>query len=313
MSIIQATNLTKNFGDFEAVKGVTFGVEKGEVFGVLGPNGAGKSTTINMLATMLLPTSGTAVIDGLDVVKNADQVREKIGLCTAASRFIWELNAYEILNYYGMLYGLDSGKRKRKVEELIEFFDISEFRNKEFSQLSTGMKQKVALAKSMVNDPVVWFLDEPTNGLDVEISKEMRDKVKQIVKEKETTVMLTSHYLFEVEEMCDRIALINEGRIVVVGSVSEVKKSLNFFDTISFKLEKAVEAGFLQEISGVEFFRQDARKITIRAKTPQHIIGKIFDALEEKNIKIHDLEVKRPTLEDVFFKLLKTARQRDEK
>ncbi len=309
MSIIQVTNLTKAFGTFQAVNGISLNVEKGEVFGVLGPNGAGKSTTINMLATLLLPTNGTAIIDGLDVVKNATQVREKIGLCTASSRFIWELNAYEILNYYGMLYGLDSGKRKRKVEELIEFFGITEFRNKEFGQLSTGMRQKIALAKSLVNDPTVWFLDEPTNGLDIEISKEMRQKVRQVVKEKDTTVMLTSHYLSEVEEMCDRIALINEGKVIAIGGISEIKQSLNFFDTITFNLEKQTDVSFLENIKGVEFFRQTGKAVMIRAKTPQHVLGEMLDALEKHGEKIHGLEVKRPTLEEVFLKLVKTARK----
>lgn len=309
MSILQATNLKKSFGSFQAVNGVSFSVEKGEVFGVLGPNGAGKSTTINMLATMLLPTSGTAVIDGLDVVKNATAVREKIGLCTASSRFIWELNAYEILNYYGMLYGLDSGKRKGKVEDLIEFFGISEFKDKEFGQLSTGMRQKIALAKSLVNDPVVWFLDEPTNGLDIEISKEMRDKVGQIVKERQTTVILTSHYLSEVEEMCDRIALINEGKVIAIGGINEIKQSLNFFDTITFNVENQANVSFLENINGVELFRQRGKAVMLRAKSPQHVLAKMLDELEKHGEKIHGLEVKRPTLEEVFLKLVKTARK----
>src|SRR3989344_6606409 len=143
-AILQALELKKDFGTFNAVKGVSFNVEKGEVFGVLGPNGAGKSTTINMHATMLLPTSGTGIIDGLDIVKNANEVRQKIGLCTAASRFVWELTAVEILTYYGMLYGIDSGQRKRRVTDLIEFFEITEFKDKHFAELSTGMKQKIA-------------------------------------------------------------------------------------------------------------------------------------------------------------------------
>ncbi len=309
MAILEATNLKKSFGDFEAVKGITLAVEKGEVFGVLGPNGAGKSTTINMLATLLLPTSGIAVIDGLDVVKNATQVREKIGLCTASSRFIWELNAYEILNYYGMLYGLDSGRRKRRVEDLIEFFGIGEFKDKEFGQLSTGMRQKIALAKSLVNDPVVWFLDEPTNGLDIEISKEIRDKVGRIVKEKQTTVILTSHYLSEVEEMCNRIALINEGKVIAIGGISEIKQSLNFFDTITFNVEKQADVSFLEKINGVELFRQTGKAVTIRAKTPQHVLAEMLDQLEKRGEKIHGLEVKRPSLEEVFLKLVKTARK----
>ena len=304
MATVQALELTKRFTNVDVVKGVSFDIEKGEVFGVLGSNGAGKSTTINMLATMLIPTSGTATIDGLDVVKNATQVRQKIGLCTANSRFVWELTSVELLNYYAMLYGLDSGKRKRKVESLIDFFEITEFKDKHFAELSTGMKQKIALAKSLVNDPIVWFLDEPTNGLDVEISREVRKKVKQIVKERETTVLLTSHYLSEVEEMCKRIALINEGKIITIGNISEIKQQLNFFDTITFTVDKAINANTVQQIPGVEFVKIDGRNVMIRAKTPQHVIGDILETMEKNNMKIHGLEIKRPTLEDVFIHLL---------
>lgn len=311
MPIISASGLRKNFGDLEAVRGISFGVEKGEIFGVLGPNGAGKSTTINMLATMLLPTSGTAKIDGLDVVREVVEVRKRIGLCTSASRFFWELTAKQILNYYAMLYGIDGPEKARKVEEMIDFFDIGEFQDRQFSQLSTGMKQKIALAKSLINDPVVWFLDEPTNGLDVEISRDVRRKIRKIVKEKGTTVVLTSHYLNEVEEMCDRIALLNEGRIITIGNISGIKASLNFFDTITFRLEKEHDADFLKRIRGIGTVKTDGKRVQIRAKSSQRAIGRIIEHLERKGIRMHELEIRRASLEDVFFRLVREAREKD--
>ncbi len=308
MSIVKVTNLEKKFGDFHAVKGVSFNVEKGEIFGVLGPNGAGKSTTINVLATVLLPTSGTAVINGLDVVKNATQVREKIGLCTAVSRFIWQLNPVEILNYYAGLYGLSGGEKQRRIADLIEFFEISDFKDRDFSQLSTGMKQKVALARSMVNNPEVWFLDEPTNGLDIEVSRGIRRKIKQVVKENGTTVILTSHYLTEVEEMCGRIALFNDGKFVTIGGINEIKIKMNFFDSIYFNVEKAISQDLFNGINGVEFVKIEGKKVLIRARDPENVIGKVIETLERKKVKIYDLEIKRPSLEDVFFKLVRQAR-----
>ena len=313
MHAVEVSNLTKRFEEEEVLKGISFSVEKGEIFGVLGPNGAGKSTTINILTTLLRPSAGSASVAGYDILKDTSKVREKIGWCTAATKFIWSFDARQILNYYGMLHGLDSGKLARKREELIEFFEISEFADKRFYTLSTGMKQKVALAKSLINDPEVWFLDEPTNGLDVEISRDMRKKIKEIVREREITVILTSHYLNEVEEMCRRIALLNKGQIVVVGGVNNVKESLNFFDSIHFTLEKQQDVEFLKAISGVEYIRADGLKVLIRAATPQKVIGKIINSLEEKGIKFRDLEVKRATLEDAFFKLLKTARSKEAK
>jgi len=309
MPAVEVNNLKKKFEDEEILRDVSFSVEEGEVFGVLGPNGAGKSTTINILTTLLTPTSGTASVAGYDILQNTNEVRKRIGWCTAATKFIWTFDSRQILNYYGMLYGLDSGRLARKREELIEFFEISEFANKRFYTLSTGMKQKVALAKSLMNNPEVWFLDEPTNGLDVEVSKEIRKKIKQVVHEQGTTVILTSHYLNEVEEMCKRIALLNKGEVVVVGNVREIKDSLNFFDNIHFTLEKEHNLDFLQDISGVELLRVEGTKILIRTGQPQKVIGKIIDALEAKGIKFHDLEVKRATLEDAFFKLIKRAKE----
>lgn len=308
MPTVEVSNLRKKFENEEILRGISFSVEKGEVFGVLGPNGAGKSTTINILTTLLTPTSGTASVAGYDILHNTREVRKRIGWCTAATKFIWTFNAWNILKYYGRLYGIDSPKLEKRSAELIEFFEITEFAEKRFYTLSTGMKQKVALAKSLINDPEVWFLDEPTNGLDVETSRAVRKKIKQIVQEHGTTVVLTSHYLPEVEEMCKRIALLNKGEIVVVGKVRDVKDSLNFFDNIHFTLEKEHNVDFLQDITGVELLRVEGTKILVRTAQPQKVIGKIIEAMEANGIKFHDLEVKRATLEDAFFKLLKRAR-----
>ncbi len=308
MSIVQVLKLEKSFGDFKAVNKISFEVEKGEIFGVLGPNGAGKSTTLNMLATLIEPTSGTAVINGFDIKKDTKKVQEIIGLCTSSTKFFWDFNAIEILNYYAMLYDLDSGARKRRIASLIERFEISEFQNKKFAELSTGMKQKIALAKSLINKPKVWFLDEPTNGLDLEVSKTVRKVIRDIVKEENTTVLLTSHHLSEVEELSKRIALINKGELVVVGSIKQVKDGLNFFDTIYFTLAKQSDASqleFIKKIEGFEYIRVEETRVLVRARSPQKLIGKLINGLENKNVKIYDLEIKRASLEDAFLKLIK--------
>ncbi len=254
---------------------------------------------------MLLPTSGNAKINGLDVVKDVWAVRKQIGLCTAASRFFWDFSADQILNYYAMLHGLDGEKKKKRIEHVVEFFEISDFRQMRFTELSTGMKQKIALAKSLINDPIVWFLDEPTNGLDVEISRDVRKKIKQLVKEKEITVLLTSHYLSEVEELCDRIAVINKGKIITIGGIKQVKEGINFFDTITFRIDKALDVSFIEKLKGVELVRTKDKNVLVRARAPQHVVGQIIEEIEKRQGKLHDLEIKRASLEDVFLKLVK--------
>ena len=306
MLAIECNKLSKRFGDFFAVKDLDLSVEEGQLFGLLGPNGAGKSTAINILSTLLTPSSGKAKVLGFDVVTQEARVREKIGLCSGAGSFFFELTCREILNYYALLYGLGGGKRDRRVDEVIDLFGIRDFEGDLFRELSTGMRQKVALAKSLLNDPKVWFLDEPTIGLDVEVSREVRKTIRRLVEEKQMTVLLTSHYLFEVEELCDEVAVLNKGEMAFRGSPFEIKKKMGLNDVISFSVGSmdARRLSFLRGIRGVVSMDFEHGKMVLATSSASSVVGKVVEALEKKKIKARDLEVRKPTLEEAFLRLV---------
>src|SRR3989338_2153267 len=249
MYAIETKNLRKDFSDgkktVHAVKGIDLKIEKNQVYGLLGPNGAGKTTTIFMLSTLLLPTSGSAKVLGFDVVKEKNKLRDKIGLCLGGSRFYWDMKPAEILEYYGRLYGIKKEERKSRIKNLIDELDIGWYADRHFSHMSTGMRQKVAVAKSLINNPQVLFLDEPTAGLDVEVAVSVRKYILKLVKEREMTVILTSHHLNEVEEMCKKISVLNNGKIVSSGTIKQIREKMKFPDIIHLYLSDYSKLGFL--------------------------------------------------------------------
>src|SRR3954463_13436251 len=222
---IDVQNIVKKFGDFTAVKGISFTVGQGEVFGLLGPNGAGKSTLIRMLVTLLPPTSGTAVINGFDVVKKPDGVRRSIGVIPQAMTSDLELSVEENLLIFAKLYGVGREKRNRLIGELLESVELTQWRDKPVKMLSGGMRRRVEIARGLVHEPSVFFLDEPTTGLDP-VSRtavwEMLDRVRQTHR---LTVLVTTHYMDEADKLCDRIAIVDHGGVVGLGSPVNPKAS----------------------------------------------------------------------------------------
>jgi ABC-2 type transport system ATP-binding protein len=310
---VEVAGLRKRFGsgkrEFWALKGIDLRIRKGEIFGLLGPNGAGKTTTIYVLNTLLLPTSGKALVMGKDVVSQASEVRRRIGLCLGGTWFYGDLNPRENLEYYGRLMGLDRETRKRNIEWLIEALDITPFQRKDFADLSTGMKQKVAIAKSLLNDPDVLFLDEPTAGLDVEVAEDIREFIRCIVDERGMTVILTSHQLYEVEEMCDRIAVIDEGRVVAEGTVPEIRKRMGFPDVIHLSLDRHRGLGFLKGIPGVLDVEADDG-VWIDATSAAAVLGRMLPLLKRRGYRVLDVEVRKADLKDMFLKLVNGKRGR---
>jgi len=183
----------------EVLKGINLQIEEGEIFGILGPNGAGKTTLLSILSTLLLPDRGKIQILGIDGLQNGHRVREKVNISSGNANFLWSMTVKENLHFYGMLYGLKGNRRKEKVEALISLFNLEEHRDVSFDRLSTGMKQRLSLAKSLLNDPSVLFLDEPTVGLDPSVSIWIREQIRSIQKEKGMTVLLTTHNMKEAE------------------------------------------------------------------------------------------------------------------
>src|SRR6476619_4909321 len=226
MLAIDVQNIVKKFGEFTAVKGITFGVETGEFFGLLGPNGAGKSTLIRMLTTLLPPTSGTAVIHGFDVTKQADGVRHSIGVIPQAMTSDLELSVEENLIIYAKLYGVPRDKRKRLIDELLEAVELTQWRDKQVKNLSGGMRRRVEIARGLVHEPRIFFLDEPTTGLDPVSRVHVWEMLRAIKSHRDLTILITTHYMDEADKLCDRIAIVDHGELKALDSPLKLKASI---------------------------------------------------------------------------------------
>ena len=307
MYAIETKNLRKDFSDgkktVHAVEGIDLKIEKNQVYGLLGPNGAGKTTTIFMLSTLLLPTSGSAKVLGFDVVKEKNKLRDKIGLCLGGSRFYWDMKPAEILEYYGRLYGIKKEERKSRIKNLIDELDIGWYADRHFSHMSTGMRQKVAVAKSLINNPQVLFLDEPTAGLDVEVAVSVRKYILKLVKEREMTVILTSHHLNEVEEMCKKISVLNNGKIVSSGTIKQIREKMKFPDIIHLYLSDYSKLGFLKKESGIIDYKV-SDGLYIQATEGLKTFNRIERILKRSHVNILDLEIRKASLEEIFLKII---------
>ncbi|HOX27957.1 MAG TPA: ABC transporter ATP-binding protein [bacterium] len=207
---------------------VSLCVPEGGIFGVLGPNGAGKTTLLSLISNLISPDRGTIRVFGHDVVREPQYVRGMMNLCSGHPNFMWSMNVVENLSFYGMLYGIPKKKRREKIEELISMMELEEYRKTRYDELSTGTKQRVALAKSFITDPRILFLDEPTLGLDPNMAIKIRSIIRDIHAEKGITILLTTHYMKEVDELCGGVVFLREGRIVAEGSPEELKKKVEF-------------------------------------------------------------------------------------
>ncbi|MFX0085583.1 MAG: ABC transporter ATP-binding protein [Candidatus Hodarchaeota archaeon] len=223
--MIEVRNLTKKFNGFNALNNVSFHIEAGEVFAYIGPNGAGKTTTVNILATLISPTSGKVMVAGYDVVREGIKIRRLIGYLPEDLGLYPTLTISENLNFSCCLYRMNKKDRRAKIEELLDFFNLWEVKKSPISTLSKGMKQKVSLAKALVHDPQILFLDEPTSGLDPSMAKQVINLIKKLKKE-DKTILMTTHLLTRAEKVCDSMALINKGQIFDVGKITEIKARL---------------------------------------------------------------------------------------
>lgn len=223
-SVIEVSHLVKKFGDFTAVSDISFEVQKGEIFAFLGPNGAGKSTTIKVLTTLLQPTSGTIRVNGYDPVTNQSKVRSSFGIVFQDPSLDDELTAYENMDYHGILYGLSQSLRKRRVEELMRIVDLWDRRSSLVKTYSGGMRRRLEIARGLLHHPTIFFLDEPTLGLDPQTRNQMWEYVEKLNKQEQITVFFTTHYMEEAERIAQRIAIIDHGKIIATGTAAELKK-----------------------------------------------------------------------------------------
>src|SRR3972149_104847 len=238
----------------EALKGIDLQIEAREIFGILGPNGAGKTTLLSILCTLLLPDRGKVHLLGIDGPRNGHQIRERVNISSGNANFLWSLTVRENLHFYGMLYGLLGKDREKKVQALIDLFDLKSHQDIPFDELSTGMKQRLSLAKSMINDPEVLFLDEPTVGLDPDVSIRIREEILSIHKNRGMTVLLTTHNMKEAEYLCGRIAFLKEGKILTTGTAEALKRMVRIGDRIKIEFKGRIqEDELLRAEGGINF------------------------------------------------------------
>jgi ABC-2 type transport system ATP-binding protein len=233
---IETHRLTKRFNSFTAVDHVDLTVRRGEIYGFLGPNGAGKSTTIRMLCTLLAPTSGSASVDGYNVVKQGNEVRKRIGLVSEKMIMYPRLTALENLMFFGRLYGIDRGTLRKKSEELLEMVKLTPFKGKLVGGFSSGMRQRVNVIRAILHDPEILFLDEPTTGLDPQSTRFVRDLVKEL-KQRGHTIVLTTHIMEEADELSDRVCIIDHGKVMAVDTPQALKEKCNTNSLLEVFLE----------------------------------------------------------------------------
>jgi ABC-2 type transport system ATP-binding protein len=309
MLAVDARDLTKTFrtgwmrrGGTEALRGASLQVPRGAIFGLLGPNGAGKTTLLSILATLLLPDGGTATVLGHDVIREANAIRQRLNMASGNASFVWSLRPAEVLGFYGRLYGLHGRKLRHRVEELIERFELGPHRKTVYNELSTGLKQRLALAKALLNEPDVLFLDEPTLGLDPDVSIRIRAHIGELRKRHGTTIILTTHYMREAEELCDTIAFIKAGRILALGSADELKRQIRLGEVIVLRLDPAVPER-LAEFPGVLHVKVRGERVECTVDVVEKRLPEILRWLHEQGVLVRGCEVKEPELEDVFVEL----------
>jgi len=295
---IQVDRLTKSYNGLVAVSEVSFNVPEGSIFGFLGPNGAGKTTTINILCTILKPSSGTAVVNGYDCLKQPDRVRQSIGIVFQDTTLDKDLTAYENLLYHAILYNVPKRLRKQKVREALRFVDLYDRRDDFVRRFSGGMKRRLEVARAIVHQPKVLFLDEPTLGLDPQSRKGLWDFITRLPAEHGVTVFMTTHYMDEAE-VCDRIAIIDKGRIIAQGSPQELKKLVGG-DVIYLKTTNNMDSvEILREKLGFEATLR-ADEIFVPVTKGEACIPEIIRLLGDR---VTSVRMQRPTLNDVFLKL----------
>jgi ABC-2 type transport system ATP-binding protein len=318
-TVIEVSNVTRSYttelGIFkkekkkvDALNGVSFSVKKGEIFGLLGPNGAGKTTMIKILSTMLIPHSGKVAILGIDPSKDHSTLRPKINFILGGERNLyWRLSAYDNLSYFADLYKIPNSIKKNRIEELLKLVGLEEVAHQKVETFSKGMKQRLQIARGLVNNPEILFLDEPSIGLDPVSARQLRDILRELNKQG-TTILLTTHYMFEADELCDRIAFINKGRLLEIDTPSNLKKKVDNMSIIECSVLGAsqLQIDAIKNLKSVHHMQVDQQDFTyslrVQTNEPQLVVPFIYDTM--KNAVITDLTVSNPTLEDVYVRTI---------
>lgn len=295
--IIQVVNLTKHYGPVQALRGVSFEVEEGEVFGLLGPNGAGKTSTVEILEGLRAADGGIVSVCGLDPQSSGNDFKQEIGAVLQATALPDKLRVSEAVSMFASFY-----KRRRDPATLLKRFGLEEKRNTFYAQLSGGQKQRLALAMSLVNEPRVLFLDEPTAGLDPQVRREIYTIIEELKKERKT-ILLTTHYIEEAEKLCDRVAIVDQGRVITQGTPRELKQRSAGTTRIELRLARPESDAALKQLEGVaDCHATDGVYIMHSTRVPRTIVS-LVHYLEANGNELSSLDIAAPSLEDVFLEL----------
>ena len=295
--VIQVENLYKRYDAVQALRGISFTVEQGEVFGLLGPNGAGKTTTVEILEGMRTPDGGLARVCGLDPERSGNEFKQTIGAVLQSTSLPEKIRVKEAIDLFANFY-----RERANTQDLLKRFQLDEKRDAFYSQLSGGQKQRLALAMALVNNPQVVFLDEPTAGLDPQVRREIYDIIEQMKREKKT-VLLTTHYIEEAERLCDRVAIVDLGKVIAMGTPRELKHRSAGTTRIEVRLAQPLRDGLLAKLDGVADSREFEGTYVLHSTRPPQTIVALVKQLEAENNELQSLEMFSPSLEDVFIEL----------
>lgn len=299
---VEVDKLTKCFGDFCAVKELSFSVSHGEVFGLLGPNGAGKSTLIRMLTTLVPPTSGSARIRGFDITRSANQVRQSIGVIPQAMTSDLDLSAEENMTIFAKLYGIPRDKRRQTIKDLLAAVDLSQWADKPVKMFSGGMRRRLEIARGLVHEPRIFFLDEPTTGLDPVSRVSVWEMLSKLKRERDLTILMTTHYMDEADKLCDRIAIVDHGNLVALDSPLKLKASIPGKNVLEVSFSD-VPPGWMETLKGLpEVAEVKAIDNVFRISShngPRTTI-ELIEAARRAGVSVTSLSVQSTTLDDVF-------------
>lgn len=303
MLAIKAEGIYKYYksseGKKEVLKNISININEGEIFGILGPNGAGKTTLISILSTLSIPDSGKVEVFGIDALTYPNKVKCIVNISSGNPNFPWSLTVYENLKYFALLYALEN--RERSINNVLGMLELEQFRNTRFDSLSTGTKQRLSLAKALLNKPRLLFLDEPTVGLDPDMAIKIRKLIKNIHEEKGMTIILTTHYMKEAEQLCERIAFIKKGELIANAAPAELKRQMKLGEKIIIDYEGNFDISSLERIPKILDIKYENGQVKIVAEN----IESILDIILKKFCAVHinNIEISQPDLEDVFLQL----------
>jgi ABC-2 type transport system ATP-binding protein len=311
---IKVKDLTKYYGSFCAVDHITFEVEVGEFFGFLGPNGAGKTTTVRMLTGLSEPSEGTASIMCYDISRDPFHAKEHLGVVPEVSNIYEDLTAWDNLMFAGELYGMSRSERSRRANELLNVFELTEFKDKKVKGFSKGMRRKLTLSMAIIHSPDILFLDEPTSGLDVQSSIKLKEILSDLNKDG-TTLFLTTHTLEEANILCDRVGIIAKGRLAAVDSPEKLKRTIQATQSVEFSFDTMTSmlVSDLAALPAVNSVLKEGDKFRLYTNDPSLVATSLFEYAKRHALKIASINTLGPSLEDAFLAIIKQQDEREQK